>query len=540
MRKSSLYLTVQDMRSRFPGLLLALIFFGAGLVTLNDFGVTWDEPETFNAGLLNVEALISSIKRGFNYVSSHELPGYYFFFDTLRGFFAKGMIFLGIMDLPVSFHFIHLILSALSVYLLYLLVLHISGRTRTAFFAALSLALFPKFIAHSQNNPKDLTGLFAFVLTLFLVIRWESKGRLWQSLVAGAVAGIAMTTHVACFFIPVIAGAWLVLTKRGRLRQEWGWFAVLSGTAALSFFIFWPWLWPDPLHRFSLAFKMLTTFSVNQPLIFFGDLYTWTTVPWYYFLGSFIVTTPLLYLALALAALPFLFRKKEGNLAPLKQTAALGAIWCGVLALAELRSMSHYDGIRHFLMFLPGFCILISVGAEAFLLYFDRLSNLKAPVSRLAPAGLILLCTGYLFTAYTVVQIHPYEDAYLNEATNALVSGQAEDYFEIEYWGNTYKEGAAWLNRNAEPDAVIYCVFSAQVNYHLKQPAMFFDPEKFFQNPGHPQYLILMTRKAWFDANIMRIDQEYQPVFTIKRQKGTLLKIYKNTVKKVPVAVVGA
>ena len=514
-----------------PGIILALLFLFSGVLSLRDFGVTYDEITTYRAALLDVDLLTGSLPAGVSPYSRHELPGYHFVIDSARGFFAKAMAALGVMDLPTSFHFFHLVLSALAVFLVYHLALTVAGSARPAFFSALTLALFPKFIAHSQNNPKDLTGLFFFVLSLTLLTTWLFRGRLWRSAAAGAVLGIAFATHVITLFVPVIAGIWLVLTRREELRRNWLRIVIVASAALVCFFLSWPWLWAAPLQRLVIAYRILSTFSVKMSVLFFGQLVPWSGAPWYYFLGSFVVSTPVLYLLLALPAL-FIMLTRDPGRQRLRETAVLGLVWCAVLVLAELRASSHYDGIRHFLAFLPGYSLLVGVGCDSVLTRSEA-RTVAAKGSLLARNGAIaVLAAGYLLTAVQIARIHPYEDAYLNEVANALLPGPAEDYFEIEYWGSSAREAAEWLNRNAEPDALFYYVWSDNANFTLTRPASVFDPSAFFNDTSKPRYLMLMTRRSFYDNDLRRVEKEYQPVFSITRQQGTLMHVYKNTVKR--------
>jgi len=509
-----------------PGLALAGLFFFFGLLALHDFGVTWDENETFQASLDNSAALSDWT---FDRPSRHELPGYYFCMDTLRGLFASTVVSRGLMDVAAAFHLFHLVLASLSIFLLYLLVLRTSDSARAAVFAALTLALLPKFIGHSQNNPKDLPGLFAFVLAMYAVLHATFSGGFLRTALAGIVLGFACTTHLACFTIPVIAGAWFVIADRGLLAREWRRIFMLLGASAAAFILFWPWLWTDTGNRLLAAFRVGSSFKVAEPILFAGHLYTWTTTPWYYFLGSFLISTPVLFIFLAAASGMLFLRGGGEGLNKLKRTALLGLLWCGWLVAFELTASSHYDGIRHVLMFLPGFCVLAGMGAEAilrrgFIFYPSRLRMLAPPV-----AVLLLIGLGYLLVCIAIARIHPYEDAYLNEMTNALIGGKAEDYFEVEYWGTTYKEGAEWIDRNAEGNAAVYYVWTPQVLYHAKRPVEVFNADAFFHDTRRPQYLMLMTRAALYDERLRRVAREYRPVFSITRQKGTLLNIYKNT-----------
>ena len=131
------------------------------------------------------------------------------------------------------------------------------------------------------------------------------------------------------------------------------------------------------------------------------------------------------------------------------------------------------------------------------------------------------------------MQIHPYQDAYLNEVTNAWIPDRAEDYFEVEYWGNVYKEGASWLNRNMEPGAVVYVPWSRAADFHLERKSRRIDVGA-FRDSKRPAYLMLNTRMAYYGPFLREVEREHRPVFSIRRQKATLLRIYENRVRVDP------
>jgi len=103
----------------------------------------------------------------------------------------------------------------------------------------------------------------------------------------------------------------------------------------------------------------------------------------------------------------------------------------------------------------------------------------------------------------------------------------AEDVFELEYWAGTYKEGGAWLNEHVPGPAAVLAPFAPQVAYHA------IDRRFTLINTDHsggyqgPQYLMLITRKALYTPRIVDVRARLQPIFTIQRQKATLLEIYR-------------
>ena len=49
-----------------------------------------------------------------------------------------------------------------------------------------------------------------------------------------------------------------------------------------------------------------------------------------------------------------------------------------------------------------------------------------------------------------------------------------------------------------------------------------------FEDRSRPAYFLTITRSAMFPESIRRIVRTYEPVFEIRRQKATLLRVYSN------------
>jgi hypothetical protein len=265
-------------------------------------------------------------------------------------------------------------------------------------------------------------------------------------------------------------------------------------------------------------------------VLYLGTLYNASALPWHYSLVMFLATTPVLFLLTALASLASLLPGRRATHPGAARAAILGWLWWLVPVAAEMRAPMRYDGVRHLLMATPGFCLTAGVGLSS---AFDLIAALarSTRARRLAGAAVALAIFGGV--GVELIQAHPYENAYLNEATNAVLPGPAEDLFEVEYWCQTYQEGARWLNANAEPDARIYVGLDpACAEPYLTKPPqdMNTDTLAAFDSRTPSAYFMVMTRRAMYNQAIDRVRRGYEPVFRIRRQRGTLLEIYSNRI----------
>ncbi len=515
--------------ARWPGVAIALLFALWQLPALPGRGTTWDEQETRDAGAWNLrilgqlgtggsgsEALRALREPPGPDTIGHELPGYCFVGDTLRAALAAALSRRG-WSAASSMHLFHGALSALSLYLAYRLGFVLSRSPLASAASAFGLALFPKFLGHSQNNPKDLPALFCFVLAMVCAARVIESGGARRAVRAGLALGLAVTHGPVCLAIPVVLGGAAAVLWRGTIRRRVKEVALLLPTAALAAFAFWPWLWPDPVGRLSEAASRLRSPGLENRLLYLGEVYSWSAVPWHYSLVWLLASTPLVHLVWVGVGAVAALRSRDRRVRAL---VGLGAVWSATLLVADLLAPLHYDGLRHLLALLPGLALIAGGGVLA---ARGWLGTRKPVLALLVAASLAQLL-------WIAVTMRPYEDAYLNQAANAWIDGPAEDVLEVEYWGSSYREGAEWLNRHAEPDAQILLPWTLLANEYLERKGV--PPEAVdFYSAAVPQYLMFITRKAFYDPLILRVEAGCVPVYEVRRQRATLLRIYRDPLR---------
>ncbi len=390
--------------------------------------------------------------------------------------------------------------------------------------------MFPQFVAHSQNNPKDLPGLLTSVLALVTFTRLQAISPLRHLLYAGLAYGLALTTHVsAVFLLPVFVIWHLVSGRRLPFRS----YVLIAAVAVATAFLCWPWLWSAPVERLVWAWRHIgQRFGYQSfPVLYFGRIYQGWELPWHYTLVSLIMATPFLYLVWILCStVGMRSRSHEPDGSPWAASVVAWS-WCAIMIAAEMRAPMRYDGARHLLVIVPGLCLLAAVGFDRILAWITRAPLIARSGMLHRAAAPACAAVAFAFVGAQVIRIHPYQNAYLNEIANAWIADKAEDLFEVEYWCQSYKEGAEWLNRHAEPDAAIFIGFGDEVAArYLKRRFLYLDEENWpsFQDRTRPAYLMLMTRKTRFSAVLQRAVRRYDSVFAVRRQKGTLLAVYSN------------
>lgn len=504
---------------RHTGAIFAALFFVVGVAVSGDIGITADERETTRAAVRNVEILSAALSgQPIPDWSFHEITGFYFAVDSARGLWLQVAQALGATDTWRAMHLTNLVLASLTLWLLHSLALRAGASRRTAMFAVLALALLPKFVAHSQNNPKDLPGTFAITLAIYAMLKAFETLTARDAIGAGGAFGFALTTRVHSLFTLPIAGLWIAITRdRFERRLVVAGFTTL-GVGAIAFVALWPWLWPDPIESVPLAFSKLSSKIFAFPVLYLGEIYSADQVPWHYRTVQFLATMPLLMLALASLGLASLClpHVARGE----RQLALLGALWTLTYFAADALVFSRYDVIRHFMVALPGVALLIASGASF---------ALRSARSRGAATAVVALA--YASSAWGLVATYPYANAYLNSAARYSCDGDCDRTFEIEYWAQTHLEASRWLLNNASPGSEVIVPLLGHVAAEYLEGTRLEVREgsvREWTAPDRERYLVVISRHAWWTPPIEEVARTHKPVYEIRRSGGQLLAIYSN------------
>jgi hypothetical protein len=419
-----------------------------------------------------------------------------------------------------------------------------------AIVAVVALAAYPRFWADAHNNLKDIPSTALFTIVLILAWWGITSGRL-RPLVAGAILwGIAFTAKANVLFVPVVLLPWFVAhwwRKRGTGEPPMTRRVLLTCLAwpaiALPFyFLFWPWLLLDWPNHFNLQIAYLKWRGASGP-----DY--WQIHP----LENALATMPLPVMILAALALVLMARQwlLRRTVEPLH---VLVLSWLVIPVLrVSIPTANDFDVIRHWMEFVPALAIMSGIGG-AWLIRrifagIDAATGAAAgagapslsPPNRRPALGLAIVLVFFSPVLAWCAKNHPNEIVFYNSLVGGLGGAQARGFPEsTDYWGQSYRQGARWLNANAEPDSlVVVGVSSRIVSYtrdiwlrpDLRQvlgPADVQDPEldraiQFYS--GHV-YLMYITRKQFYWDIVTRYDN-LPPTWKIDVDGGTILKVYR-------------
>ena len=432
-----------------PIVLLLALNLAGGFLTFRHYGMSWDEPLFYNyADSIRGAYTPQAFSPGFDFnqvfgksAEDHKIygPAYLLLAWPIQRFI---MFILG-ADMAAAWHLVNFLTFQLGLIAFYNLARRWLA-TWPATAATAFLAWQPVFWGHAFINPKDAPFMVFFLCALTLgldfVDNLTAQGKKpWSRLVLAAlVLGMASAIRVIGPLVGAVVFIYFLLKKNWR---SFPLFIVYGLVAVLTMFVFWPYLWADPLNRLLEVLKHMSNNPTELAVLFDGQIFHANEMPRRYLPQVLALTLteptwPLFVFGLLAAVRGFWTRKWDWR-APLLVFGIFGFM----LAYVIYNRPSVYDGFRHFLFITPPIFVTAGFG---FQWLWEKLK--PAVWSALV---LVLLLPGLL----AILQMHPYEYAYYNAVSGG--TGKAFRVYETEYWLTCYKEALEWTGANA-PGATIH------------------------------------------------------------------------------------
>lgn len=549
---------------------LGLLYFGAGIATVPHYGVMWDVGEYFvgdrnyyffstldvgyldhaqakpmpvyeRPGQLNLYASAMSVRGALPIDNPHHTWP----FGPLTTSLAKVVLsgWLGLANTFDGHHAAICIWGLLLLVATYYLVLARCGLW-PAMTAAAALACHPRLWAHVHFNPKDVPSAAVFVLVIGSFCLGVRREKWWVLLVSAGLWGVALATKANAFFLPLILGPWFgyVAYERYWRSRRWPPRAVVLAlvgyplAGVLVMLLLWPFLLVDfPAHLHDYVQFLLSRG--------YGGVPHWNSEP----ILKAVATMPLAMLALLLAGLAAIARETlaKRRLAPFH---LLLLLW---LVIPVLRVSAPYaidfDGIRHWLEFLPAAAMIAGLGGGMLLADLARFAQERPALAERFPMvsrhrhvavslGLLLAMAPVLRWS---IRNHPHQIVYFNRLVGGLGGAQQRRLGEAtDYWGISYRTGLGWLNENARPRPLLIVGVAEHVFMYTRYSWLRRDVRVVFagnhearelvqkvQAHAGEVYLIYVTRPNFYSRFVRELDATLESAYQIDVDGGTILKI---------------
>lgn len=533
--------TIQN--ANFWASLLVILFLISGISTLQNYGLTWDEGlgnlffgERYFHYFTSLNPKYLDFNADLNSLSSYPLHLYLSpFHDRPNEFppladslsaatmyvFSYGLKWLNPID---GYHLFTIILAAIFLWAIYRFAEPKLGKF-AAIMALLFLGTFPRFWADMHFNVKDVPETIFFGLTLMTYWWWYEKPSLLKALGTGILMGGALGVKAnAIFILPILFITIFPLSFRKREIhssiahfRKYLWHYLLMGVSSLTIYVIsWPYLYADVFTR--LKSYWVYIFSQGGRNM---DT-SWNIDP----IREVLTTMPEIMLLAFVIGVVLVFRQAWKDTSPYWRLLLLWAII--PILRTSVPGAVNFDGIRHFLEFVPAFALIAGYGVSRVACSITEKYHIPKLILQL---GILVLLIANL------VQINLRYYPYLHLYYNGFIGGfaGARDKFlgteATDYWASSYRQGMEWLNQNSPANSRVSTLIAPWI-VEISAP-VFLRPDIQVVSQLPDFEIMKQSNDPYFLMFILRGGGDAQDEIDYTRHHGKL--VYQIVVDHVPI-----
>jgi predicted negative regulator of RcsB-dependent stress response len=370
-------------------------------------------------------------------------------FDTITLFVAE---VLAIKDLYRFRHMANACIAWLTILFASMITFRITKSKAAAFLSVILFLVSLRFMGHAMNNLKDVPFAFAFIFSIYFMLRFIEKLPIisWKDLAwltFGLAFGISIRIGGLLVFAYLLLFTglflyYLVITEVVRIHEVLKLAAKLTVIFPVMFLIayigaalIWPYALEDPLRNPWVSMELIQHYPTTVRQIFEGQLYWSDQFPWYYLPKYLMITLPIILILGFILALVFVWKLKK-NIAIIYFVFLLIAfgfpIFYTIVTHANI-----YGGWRQMLFVFPPIVVLSSMGLW---LTYEQIKSMVIP-QILAMAMVVVLLYGpvkFFITNY------PYHYTFFNELTGGAKG--AFGHYELDYYFTSFKKAYEFID----------------------------------------------------------------------------------------------
>ena len=434
-----------------------------GSLIYSDYGISIDEDNSRLNGFVSLKYILDLFN--FNLASKVEntinTPDIHTYFEQ-----GNGVVF----ELPLSLieilfnlkdsreifllrHYCTFLIFYFS--LIYLFKI-INYRHNSFFFGILGvlfLVLSPRIFSESFYNSKDIVFMSLNIITLYYGIIYLKQSSLKKIFIFSFFSGLLVGTRLLGIYLPFLVICFKVIQiLRSSKKKKNEFFSLLFLILFIFFFIylFFPYLWENPIKYFLIAFKRLANVQIGIYTFFLGNYIQAEFVPWFYSIVWIFITTPIIYLIFFLIGFYFILKRIGRRLLKIDGKKEYNDLWRGENEKVDILIFLSFfipifstiifqstllTGWRHLYFIYPPL-ILISIHAITIFKLFLSKKKFKYFIS--------LILISLLPTINWMYKNHPHQYVFFN----LIYKKKFNTYFEMDYWGLTNYHALKFILNN--------------------------------------------------------------------------------------------
>ena len=446
-------------------------YFIIGLNIFKDYGISTDEPFQRTSGhywyLWIIENFFPNYEN-FSYLSKNfknmewskdmmdgSYVSYGVFFDIICAFLEDIFKIKNTQDIYFLRHFLNFLFFFLSSIFFFKLINLRFSNNFLALVATILYVVSPRIFAESFYNCKDVIFMSLVVPALFYALKSLKGYKIKDILFFSIFSAIATDVRILGIFLIILFLFFFFieyLENKQFIKNKIKTLIILITTYFFFTYLFWPFLWTEPIKNFYLTFNYFKNFDIwNYSVFYLGEFIKGDNLPWHYIFTWIGVTMPINYLLLFIVGSVIVLVQFFNNFTRL-DISSKNKLWNNSnqkldffifafllippLAIIAFNS-TIYGGWRHLYFIYPGI-IYISSYAIYFLINLSK-TNYKYFLS-------FTLLISIIFNIKTLIDLHPFQNIFFN----SLVKNKANDLFEVDYWGLGNAEAMKSILKNID------------------------------------------------------------------------------------------
>ena len=451
-----------------------ILYFFAGLSIVKDFGLSIDEPFHRTNGYywyLNIVKKFSSDYELINLLKNKlenmhwakemangQYLQYGVFFDVLSTAIEEFLRIDKTRDAFIVKHSLTFIIFFISSIFFYNIILERFKNKQFSILITFFYVTSPRIFAESFYNCKDIVFMSFCVYSLYFCLKSLDKIKVINIVFFALFAALATDIRIMGILLFCMYLIFLIinsLEEKYYLRKNYKFFLILFFLYPLFVFLFWPYLWDDPVQNFIFAFKSFSNYGWGAHVLYLGEFVKSNNLPWHYIPVWVIVSSPVIFLIFFFIGFLKTFTLLFNNFI---NTSETNNLWSDInekkdffviffflmpIILVVLLNSTLYGGWRHVYFIYPCFVYLIGIG-------LNFISNLKFRIFYKKVLSAFIFCA-LAFNIYNLIKFHPYQNIYFN----ILVEKKANKLFEIDYWGLGNLRALNYIEKNKREDNLV-------------------------------------------------------------------------------------
>lgn len=351
-------------------------------------------------------------------------------------------------------HMVNAVFGALLFIYTGLLGRHFGG-WRCGVLAFLLIALSPRILGESMNNPKDIPFAFANVFFLYYLVRYLAvsgqTGQWKYVLLMGLGLGLAMGFRIGgIVLIPytlLFTCIYFLWDTAFREKLRNGYpkallqmglhFGLMILLGYIICILFWPWALQEPFTRPFKALEAMTRRRTTIWILFEGAFIMNKDVPWYYTIKWIAISSPAWVLCSFLLGIAMLrpLARRYGK--PVLFLLFFSFFF--PILYTIYRDSVLYDTWRHFFFIYPAMVLLSALTCNYLLEYYAARAAYRYTISGVIGLGLAL-------PLLWIARSFPNEYIYFNELSGGIKG--AVGIYDLDYYQNSGKQAADWIKEH--------------------------------------------------------------------------------------------